>query len=335
MTARRTDVFCTLFDRNYLFVGLALHRSLLRHAGTFRLYVLAMDELTERVVTALRLEHVIVVPLAAVVSPELVQARERMSLGQLCWNCQPLLCRYVLDRDGDADAVTYLEADSYFFDSPQVLLTEIGAGSVSLVPHHYLPRYDQTEESGVYCVQFNLFRDDACAREVLDSWIAACLRYDRRHPRDFPGQKCMDDWPKRWPCVHVVQHIGAGVAPWNVSRYRIGLRDGHPTVDGRNVVFYHFQDLSFMDQGGFFMTSYALPPGAVEHVYRPYLEEVLDVVRQVHRTFPDFDHAKRFQSPGFLRAVRSGNPELLRDWLKFVFRTVVRRKSMIRLPVPT
>ena len=153
--------FCTLFDKNYLVYGLALHASLSRwHTRPFTLYMLAMDTTCEAALRRLQLENVVVVSLDDVVTPELAWIRECMNFGQICWTSQPLLCRHVLEGHG-ADEVTYLEADSYFFADPQVLFDEIGTRSVSLVAHRYAPGFDQTAVSGVFCVQFNLFRNDA------------------------------------------------------------------------------------------------------------------------------------------------------------------------------
>ena len=57
--------FCTLFDANYLPRGLVLHRSLEQHCADFRLRVYCMDDESERVLAALALPHLEVVPLAA------------------------------------------------------------------------------------------------------------------------------------------------------------------------------------------------------------------------------------------------------------------------------
>ena len=51
----RTLYFCTYFDSNYLSVGLALYRSLVRYASPFRLWVLCLDEEVYRILQSLAL----------------------------------------------------------------------------------------------------------------------------------------------------------------------------------------------------------------------------------------------------------------------------------------
>ena len=325
--------FCTLFDKNYLVFGLALHSSLLNSAGPFRLFMLAMDKTCEQVLRALALEHVVVVPLEDVITQQYAFVPRQMSFGQMCWTCQPLLCSHVLDRYG-VEAVTYLEADSYFFADPQLLFAEVGGRSVSLVPHNYVPAHDQTATSGIYCVQFNLFRNDEVGRRFLQEWESACLKYHRDRARYFPGQLCMDDWADRSASVHVVRHPGAGVAPWNESRFRVGLRDGRPTVDELPVVFYHFHELSFISDGTFFLSSYALQRDTIERIYRPYLEELKRLRKQLRTSIPSFDYCKSFRSPGLWASLSSLESSRIRAYLKYLYCYYRGRRNIVRLDAP-
>jgi len=324
--------YCTLFDKNYMIYGLALHASLLRHhAQPFRLYMLAMDKTCEAALRKLELENVVVVALEEIVTPDKAWMHERMTFGQICWTSQPLLCKYVLARG--ADEVTYLEADSYFFADPQVLFDEVGARSVSLVPHAYAPGHDQTATSGVFCVQFNLFRNDAPGRELLEVWEQACMQYTKERSGWYPGQLCMDAWPERSAAVCVVQNPGAGVAPWNVSRYRIGGTPAAPTVDGRPVVFYHFHELAFMGDGAFFLSSYALGRDAIDVIYRPYLEELASLWRQLRVKLPGFDHCKSFRSPGLWSSLASLDRKRWRAYLKYLLLRTKGRRNIVRTAI--
>src|ERR1035437_1360879 len=113
--------YCTVFHKNYLFQGFALFLSLQRTAGDFMLYVLCMDdetlEVMGRVADAQFLTPVSEHDLRGRF-PELESHAQRTNHGQYCWSCQPFFIQFLLERFA-LPSVTYLEADSLFFSSPQ------------------------------------------------------------------------------------------------------------------------------------------------------------------------------------------------------------------------
>jgi hypothetical protein len=288
--------YCTLFDKNYTVQALAMAESLSRH-GPCRLYALCMDEPSYGLLKRLDQSYVEPIHVRAVETPEIRTVRERMTAGQYCWTWQPLLCAHLLDTRA-LDLVTYLEADSLFFSSPEPLFTELGDRSVSLVPHRYARGHDQTRVSGAYCVQFNAFRTGAAARAVLEYWKEACFQYSKDRTHRLPGQTCLDAVPDRFPGVRVLAHLGAGVAPWNVARFRIAACDGVPTVDEVPVVFYHYHQFAWLPAGGHYYGNYPLPAPAVEAFYRPYARALEAVRETVLAADPTFTHRKIYVPPG-------------------------------------
>ena len=90
--------FCTLFDKNYLYQGVALYKSLVRHAGDFELYALCMDVVSFSMLCKMNLDNLIPLTIEDLLTPQLEEARRRTTHGQFCWVCQPIVCEYVLDR---------------------------------------------------------------------------------------------------------------------------------------------------------------------------------------------------------------------------------------------
>ena len=70
----------------------------------------------------------------------------------------------------------------------------------------------------------------------------------------FGDQKYLDEWEKRFGNIHEVENAGAGVAPWNLSDYRLEGKESNGiylTYKGKQrvkLVFYHFQNLRFLDE---------------------------------------------------------------------------------------
>src|SRR5205823_10040223 len=94
------------------------------------------------------------------------------------------------------------------------------------------------------------FRNDSFGRECLEWWRERCLEwcYDRLEGDRFADQKYLDDWPTRFERVVVLQHKGAGVAPWNAMNYQICLQNGRVIVDGQPLIFYHFHGLKIINR---------------------------------------------------------------------------------------
>jgi hypothetical protein len=77
--------YVTLFDALYLPQGLTLHASLQRHAGTYTLWILCVDEQTHSILTWLRLPNVRLLRAADVETEELLAVKPARTRGEYCW----------------------------------------------------------------------------------------------------------------------------------------------------------------------------------------------------------------------------------------------------------
>lgn len=234
--------YCTLFDSNYLPRGLALYRSLERCCEDFVLWVVCMDEESRSHVNRLSLPRMRSIDIAEVERWDsgLRAVRATRSAVEYCWTATPAICRFVLDREPRVEALTYLDADLWFSSSPEPLFTELGDGSILLVPHRASPA--QEAYMGTYNVGWVTFRNDDQGRAALGWWRDRCLEwcYDRAEPGRYGDQKYLDDWPERFCGVRVSRNSAAGLAPWNHDRHRITAPAGEPVlVDGKPLIFYH------------------------------------------------------------------------------------------------
>jgi hypothetical protein len=276
--------FCTYFDRNYAPYGLALYRSLARQIEAFRLYVLCYDEPTARLIEGLKDNRVVPVPIAELErhDPALVDACRGRTLVERYFTGGPCWIRYAMELS-NAPLMTYLDSDLYFFSDPAPIFDELGDGSVLIVEHRTADR-EQERRVGIYNVGLISFRNDARGRACLDWWRERCLEwcYNRVEDDRFADQKYLEDFPKRFAGVVVLQHPGAGLAPWNVSRFNL-QSNGKVTVDGRPLIVYHFTlfyriarglyYLSVDDYGGKFSDTLR------RDIYVPYIKEVEALAR--------------------------------------------------------
>jgi len=268
--------FCTLFDSNYLTRGLAMYESLKIHSNDdFHLYIFAFDDRSYTLLKKLNLESVSVICLQEFEDEELLNIKRGRTAGEYCWTCTPSIIKYSIEKY-NLESCTYLDADLYFFADPSILIDEMGDKSVLITEHRYTPQYDQSATSGIYCVQFMTFKNDINGMNVLNWWKAACLNwcYARFEDGKFGDQKYLDDWTERFEGVHVLQHLGGGVAPWNVQQYKVN----DPSF---NLVFYHFHNFKFLDSNHVDFGHYLLSKKDIEVLYRPYVKHLEKIKKEM------------------------------------------------------
>jgi hypothetical protein len=281
-------IYTALFDSFYLSRGLALWQSLSEYDPNCRLYVFAFDALTEKALKAQQDPRLIVVPLKDFETQELLEVKASRTKAEYCWTCTPWILRHVLEKFGEPHCI-YVDADIRLYSSPQPLFDELAEKSILLTEHRFSADFNRLSEAGRYCVQFMYFRNDESGRRALNWWSERCLEwcFDRYEDGKFGDQKYLDDWTERFPGVHVLQHVGGGVAPWNVARYEfktspagLQLRET-PDKALFPVVFYHFHGLRFYPDEKIQLGHFRLPTAAVEHIYRPYVGQLSRIEKEL------------------------------------------------------
>jgi hypothetical protein len=306
--------YCTLFDRHYLPRGLALYESLRRHEPGCRLRVFCMDGVTKSILDRLDLPDLLPVALEELEQhdPELKAVKDERTPLEYCWTATPSVALYCLERHREIELITYLDADLYFFSSADTLFAEMGDDAVMIVPHRYAPETAHLEAtSGIYNVELVSFRQDDAGLEALTWWRERCIEwcYYRVEDGKLGDQKYLDDWPERFRRVHVLKHIGGGLAPWNVSQYRIHERNGRVMVNDVPLVFYHFHSLKLLRAPSRLIDAVRIAPGRVSKelpriawssaypledeqlrlILEPYLASLARAVQIVRGVEPGFD----------------------------------------------
>jgi len=242
-------MFTTLFDRNYLLRGLTMLDSLLAQSPSANVTVLALDWETSKFLTEARHNsRVNILSLDSLDSESLWAARRSRSYRDFCWTLSSVLCDHLLLEN---DEVIYLDADICFFSNPDELLDHCRSGKVAAVPHGFPQRLRSSEVNGIFNVQWVYFAGDQ-GKSASQRWAEQCLDRCELAPEEgiVGDQKYLDEWPSLYDSFISLDHLGAGVAPWN-HEVRDPRRVGDHWIVGANtrLVFFHFHGLSIANNG--------------------------------------------------------------------------------------
>lgn len=261
-----TEHYVTLFDSTFLPQGLALHRSMERHAGDYALWIVAMDSDAERLLETLALPNVRMIALHDLETPDLRAIRPTRSVAEYCWTITPFTPDAVFSRS-DARRVTYIDADMWLLADPAPVFHDMDrAGAAALITEHaYAAEYEQSTEYGRFCVQFMPFTRGS-SDSIRASWQAQCLDWCFAEPDEgrFGDQRYLDAWPQEYgPAVRVLDDPALLQAPWNAVRF-----------PAAKAVAFHFHRLRIVGGNRVYPGLYRLPREHRELMYRPYLHDL-------------------------------------------------------------
>lgn len=284
-----TEHFVTLFDYKFLPQGLALHSSLMQHHPDPMLWVICMDARTHETLEGLGLPRIRLIGHTEIETPRLLEIKPTRSTVEYYWTLTPHTPRAVFERDSKARRVTYVDADLYFLRDPSALIRELeeAGKSVLITEHAYDPVYDRSRTHGRFCVQFMTFAKDR-SEHVRTWWQERCEEWCFARVEDgkYGDQKYLDSWPTLFPDeVHVLEAVGALLAPWNARRFPMA-----------GATAWHFHGLRLLGNGRALMyRDYLVPQVVVKHIYRPYLRQLQEQLDRI-----GFDVIQKTVGPGYL-----------------------------------
>lgn len=282
-------IYCTYFDQRYLARGLVMLRSLRARDPGAAIVALCFDDVTARIVAAAEDIRASALPAAA------LHARDR-DLAALpgprtrweVYASHKAAFMLAVLQDAAADTtVAFVDADTWFFAAPAPVFAEFGAASIGLSPHRFAAEKGFLARYGRFNAGFVVVRNDATGRRCIADWRADCLAWCHETVMPdgrFMNQGYLDAWPDRYPGVHVIDHPGANLGPWNIERFALDADESGVSVDGQPLVFYHFSGVMRDEQGAWWSTypiASTVLALARAHVYRPYVTAIVAEERRL------------------------------------------------------
>jgi hypothetical protein len=246
------DIFCTYFDHNYLSRAMLTIRSLRRFEPDTLIYVLALSDLCEAILRELALPKVEIIPLAVLEDayPELASIKPTRTLIEYYFTLSPFLPHFLFSHT-NADRITYIDGDLYFFTSPRPVLDQLGEASVAITPHRFSFEFRNHHVFGRFNVAWLTYRRCAEGLDCLNTYKAECTAwcYDRVEEGRFGDQKYLDAWPGRYSSLKIIEHKGFNLANWNIHNYMIRLKNDVVMIDDDPLVFFHFASTQMRPDG--------------------------------------------------------------------------------------
>jgi len=287
------DIYCTYFDHNYLSRAVLTIESLRRFDPETPIYVLTLSAPCEAILRELALPNVITIPLSTLENayPELIAIKSARRLIEYYFTLSPFLPHYLFAQT-EADRITYIDGDIYFFTSPLPVRDSLGDASVAITPHRFSFEFRNHVQYGLFNVAWITYRRCEEGLNCLNAYKADCTAwcYDRVENGKFADQKYLDAWPNRYPLVKIIEHKGFNVANWNINNYMIRLKNDVVMIDGDPLVFFHFASTQIRPDGKAYVLV-AHRGGRSKavlftHVVDPYIRKLEEQNRLLTERFP-------------------------------------------------
>jgi len=213
--------------------------------------------------------------------PELSIAKSNRTNVEYFYTCSSAICYYVLRNVKEIDIITYLDADLYFFRSPEPIFKELGDKSIGIIEHSFGWLLKRNLKYGKYNVGWVNFRNDKNGFQCVSEWMENCISwcYQRVEDGKYADQKYLDSWPPKYSGVHVIKNKGANLGPWNVGNYKLSKIGDEILVDNEPLIFYHFANLKQVEEGLFktqLSRIFVSTSGILKtDIYIPYIKELV------------------------------------------------------------
>lgn len=327
--------FCTLFDSNYIDRGLALYRSLENVIDSFCLYIFCFDEKAFNILSEMSLKNAVLIREADILDEQLNKVKTERRRTEYCWTCTPAIIEYVLKNYSVPDC-TYIDADMFFYGNPEPIIEDLRRKNVSasLIGHRFpdtIARIRSESLYGRYCVEFNTFSNTEAGRKIVSWWKKKCIESCTMelYEEGYGDQKYLGRWKEQFPDVFEVENIGAGVAPWNVSDYRLDKKEKDGTIllkyrkkEVCQLVFYHFQNVKILSDKeadiGVYNELGIMDNVLISFLYQGYIRNLMEIRKEIKRRFG-------FEIP--MQEIRKGESKDklcgVRDWLVYIWQSLI------------
>lgn len=283
--------FCAVVSRYRLYQFIALYHSIESKMSNFKMFVYCTDECTYEILRALKFQNIIFILQEHIENEKILSMKMERQLNEYCWTLKPVLLKYILASYPNLTRLTYVDADLYFYLSPEIIFRKSPSSSVLLSQHDFPSAYKfVAKQSGKFNSGFISFKKGRTSMECLDWWAGKCMDwcFDRAEKGKYGDQKYLEMMPLLFKGVSTIKVKGANIAPWNDVKYKFSIKNGKVYVDEWPLVFYHFSGLRILSEEEFALTV-GFQKKLIDEVHIPYFRALQQAVHEVRKVAPEFN----------------------------------------------
>jgi hypothetical protein len=178
--------------------------------------------------------------------------KESRSYIEYLYSLPSVIISAFMEKLKNFDYIVYLDADLYFYSDPMAFIKDIPKNSISIIEHRFSTRLAAIfSSSGRYNVSWVGMPINDLGKICSADWSHKCIESTSADARwttkglVYGDQGYLDLWPEHYgDNIHVIENVGAGVAPWNFEKYVIS-KNPPIMINGFPLIFYHFSSHQF------------------------------------------------------------------------------------------
>jgi hypothetical protein len=276
--------FASIFDINYLSRGLTLYESIRKWHNDFVLFVVCLDEEVKRYFLVNTLDGIELITISEIEEnyQELLEVKNIRSYIDYVFTLSPYYPSFILKKNPSIPFICSLDCDQYFFNNSEFVFQGLENHSVLVMPHRFTEQVKHHSIYGRYNVSFQVFKNNETGNNCLSLWRKQCLEWcsDKLEGELFADQKYLETWDSYFGDeINEIDHIGLGLAPWNLGKKKITLRKRILYVENDLLILYHYQGLRFVSRSLFNsgLSFYRVKPlfSFIRYVLQPIIKSLL------------------------------------------------------------
>ena len=271
--------FITIFNYDYLPQGLTMYYSLKKNLPKSTLWIVCMDKKLEIDLQNRNLPDLKIISHNKIENLSLRRVKKKRKLHEYCWTLTPFIPSYIFKNFKNIKSITYLDADIFFYKSPQPIINEFinSKKSILITEHGFHPKFDLSHIVGKFCVQYMIFKNNLKCKMILNWWQKKCIEWCHDFPEDgkLGDQKYLDEWPKIFKkYIHIAKNKKYFQGPWTFNRFKT-----------KDMIIYHFHGLKINVDKVYIYNSYGLTKTILKEVYFVYFKFLKEVLNKVDNKF--------------------------------------------------